>query len=91
MLVEALEAGGYAPAAISNARIAASRGLGARTTQELVTAADPAAGKIAAAIFGSQEQAVEPEPEMTPDQGGALMDRWIREAAGYPVKGGEGE
>jgi hypothetical protein len=87
VLVEALEAGGYAPAAISNARVAASRGLGARTTRELVEAADPAAGKIAAAIFGSVEEAPAP---LTEEQGVRAMDDWIRAEAGFgPAEGGE--
>jgi hypothetical protein len=77
VLVEALEAGGYAPAAISNARVAASRGLGARTTRELVEAADPAAGKIAAAIFGSEDASkATPAAAMAPDQElGAAMQQ----------------
>jgi hypothetical protein len=94
VLVEALEAGGYAPAAISNARVAASRGLGRRTTLDLVTAADPAAGKIAAAIFGSQAETPEQPAEMSPAQAQEAAAKWLNEGvragAGFgPPVGGE--
>jgi hypothetical protein len=89
-LQAALIAGGYADAAAKVAAVAASRGLGARTTVSLITKIDPQAAQIAEDILGDDQGQGPAAAQMTDAQAKKMWEDDLRDAVGFPTSRGEG-